>query len=616
MLKKFISRYHFIIYIGLSFYIMDLYLRYLNLDINFGSMIALTASFFTLAWVSFFISIFLFLNYKKGKFFYLFIISFFALFFIINYFYFMVFNNFFSFRYLALAKEGINYFLSVYQFISFSFFLVLLIFISFVYLGIRFRPKNKLKSDFVLAIFFLLLAIVSFNGGRYYLGCGADNLAFDAWNYKRNIYDTFLENRKSMQVSGFFEYIGRDLYLTYFPRIKEDQEMIKFLDNYYDNHPNLKENNQWTSLFKDKNLILIMLESVDEWLVTKDIMPTVYKMMTEGINFVNHYAPMYGGGATFNSELAANTGFITPFDSGLAAYSYVDNEFPNSLPYLFKEQGYIANMFHLNFGEFYNRRVMAKVFGYENYYGSYDMGISVPEAIKDSHFMTNKKLRNLILPPDKFFSFIITYSVHMPYLKNSLECSRNLNEADKQKINKDEELTCIKAQARETDKLFKLLLKTLTEQSRLDDTVIVAYTDHYAYAFSDKDRLFQYKATDDNNLIQKVPFFIWHNDITAYETAKISSTIDILPTLANLFGLTWEPKNYLGENILADFSKGFVFFSDYSWYDGEIYFKNNKIERGNEVDQSYIDYRNQQITNILKVNKGVFEQNYFKLRKR
>lgn len=47
MLKRIISNYHFIIYIGLSFYIMDLYLRYLNIDINFGSIIALTANFFT-----------------------------------------------------------------------------------------------------------------------------------------------------------------------------------------------------------------------------------------------------------------------------------------------------------------------------------------------------------------------------------------------------------------------------------------------------------------------------------------------------------------------------------------------------------------------------------------
>lgn len=528
----------------------------------------------------------------------------------------MIFNNFFSFRYLFLAREGFNYFSSILGLVSISFLAVLIVVICLICLGIKFRPQNKLKGDFIFAIFLLLLSVISFNLGRYYLGDGADELAFDAWNYKKNIYDSFLENKKSLQVSGFLEYTIRDFYLSYTSKIKKDPETIKFLDQYFDKINNQKNPNEWSNIFKDKSLILVMLESVDEWLVTEEVMPTIYKMKNEGINFINHFAPIYGGGATFNSELAVNTGFITPFNGGMAAYSYVDNEFPYSLPFLFRNQGYKANMFHLNHGRFYNRREMANIFGYEHYYGSYDMGISINEAIRDSHFMTNKRLRKLILPEGKFLSFIITYSVHMPYTKSALECSVNLNEEDKRMINDDEELTCIKAQARETDNLFKLLLEELVIQNKLNDTVIVAFADHYAYAFTDKEKLYEYKGTLDNNLIQKTPFFIWHNHIKSYEVDKVTSTIDILPTLAELFGLAWEPKNYLGQNIFANQDNGFVFFSDYSWYDGKVYFKNNKIEIGMDVNQNYIDDRNKQIGNIIKVNKGVFEQNYFKNKKR
>ena len=82
--------------------------------------------------------------------------------------------------------------------------------------------------------------------------------------------------------------------------------------------------------FKDKNVIFLQLEGTDNWLITKEDTPTLYNMMNNSINFTNHYSYYNGGGSTFNSEFAVNTGFITPLSYTQNAYTFNKNTFPYS----------------------------------------------------------------------------------------------------------------------------------------------------------------------------------------------------------------------------------------------------------------------------------------------
>ena len=96
------------------------------------------------------------------------------------------------------------------------------------------------------------------------------------------------------------------------------------------------EKNELTDIFKDKNLIYVMLESIDDWLITEETTPTLYKMQQEGWNFTNRYAPQFFSGYTFGSEFSANTGLylMDNYDK------YNDNTFTYALPNLFKQKGY------------------------------------------------------------------------------------------------------------------------------------------------------------------------------------------------------------------------------------------------------------------------------------
>lgn len=621
MIINIIKRYIYLIPFGLSFYILDFFLRYYNLDINFGSMIALVPSFFTLAWVSFFAAVTLLFKKRNKKIVSIIMFLFFVLMLLVNYIYYNIFNTFFSFKSLVLAGEGLNYFGTVFSYIKLPMILFLTTSIVLFIISIKLMTKESIKSDKLFALFLILVASISYVSGRHFLGPKAAALEWDSWNYKRNIYDDYTETRKSVQVSGLYEYTIRDFYFSFFKKETLDPETVNEIDNYFSNSHGKDSaqllSNFDNSYFDDKNIVIVMMESIESWLIDENVMPTLYKVKEESIDFTNHYSPIYGGGTTFNTEFTINTGYMTPFNGGSAAHSYLTNIFPYSLPNLFRNKGYTSiKQFHMNYSSFYNRGQMSKVFGYEKYYGSLDMNYPLKEVIDDSHFMKNKELKDLMLPTnEKFMSFVITYSAHMPYSLSNLECQVAItDEADRKKAMDDEEFNCAKAQAFNTDKFFSLLLKELDNRNIIDDTIIVAITDHYAYSFNDQERLHDLNGTNDNNLISRVPFFIWGKGIEGMKINSVNSNLDVLPTLAYLFNLDYNPRYYLGQNILSNNYNGFVFFADYSWYDGSVYYKNNEVVIGDEsnVEKEYINSRNKDINTILDLNKKVLNSNYFK----
>ena len=166
----------------------------------------------------------------------------------------------------------------------------------------------------------------------------------------------------------------------------------------------------------------------------------------------------------------------------------------------------------------------------------------------------------------------------------------------------------LEKQIQELEAEFEQALK---DNDLLDNTVIVAYADHYLYTLSDKTILDQYKQTE-NNLINHTPFFIWSNDMERVNVNKVTSQIDILPTVLNLFGIQYKEEYYIGNDAFDKKYKGYVFFSDYSWYDGKIYVENGEIVNGAQADPKYVEEMNQHITELIEKNDYVLIYDYFR----
>lgn len=621
-IKKLLGKYYYILLVALPFILMDIITRIIGSKINFFHILSLVPNLFTLVWVFLILGICLFTEKKKGKIYYIFFFFLFFLFFLTNNIYYSMTDSFFDFSLLLMTSEGSEYIFdaivncNIWVYIS-----SLIIIMSFI-VGIKYFPKRKktnLKN--IIRVFFIFLIahfIIPF-----LLGSPDSELTWSTWRNPRNIYINFNDNNKSMRISGLYEYTVRNFYITFIKSKKTvNEEELTFLEEVYSS---TEENysNKYTGMFKDNNLIIIQLEGIDNWLITEEDTPTLYNMMNNSINFSNHYSYYNGGGSTFNSEFAVNTGFITPLSYTQNAYSFNKNEFTYSLANLFKKEGYTVNAFHMNNSEYYSRGTNYKNWGYDNYYGLQDLETYTDESYTlDRELILNEEFSEKMFSEEKFVNYIITYSAHMPFTTERGVC-KILVEEDIKKENNLEELPedtilpimteedCARRQAKETDYMIELLLKKLEEEDILDNTVIAVFTDHYLYTISDQTILEKYKETN-NNLINKTPFFIWKNNIDKKTVKEVTSQLNILPTLLNLFGNEYHPNYYIGADALNNNYQGIVFFSDYSWYDGNVYVDGGIVTNNKNINQINLEDKNYYINYLIRKNDLTLKYNYFK----
>lgn len=82
-----------------------------------------------------------------------------------------------------------------------------------------------------------------------------------------------------------------------------DESVLEELDSYYAEKEKAGHtSNEMTGVFEGKNLMLVVMESIDSWLVTEDYMPNLYRLQQNGWNFKNNYTPLYISAGTFCTE--------------------------------------------------------------------------------------------------------------------------------------------------------------------------------------------------------------------------------------------------------------------------------------------------------------------------
>lgn len=611
IVKAFIKKYCYIFLLALPFILIDIFTRY---KVEFYGLLKPVPNIFTLLWISLILCICLFSKKKIGKIIYiLFFILSLALYLVNNIYYSMT-GVFFDFSMVLLASEGSEYLLDTIKNCDLSVYLFLIpIFITFV-LAIKVYPKEEHKSykGIIVTIFiFILLHSVT----PVFLGKANEELTWSTWRNPRNIYNSFNDNNKAIKVSGLYEYTVRNFYITF---LKSDeganQKDLDFLKEEYSKEKEVNKN-KYTGKYKDNNLIIVQLEGLDSWLINKNDTPTLYNMMKNSINFTNHYSYYNGGGSTFNSEFAVNTGFITPLSYTQNAYTFNKNSFPYSLAHLFKEQGYTVNAFHMNTKEYYSRGTNYKNWGYDNYYGLVDQNTYKDNSYYlDRELLLNEEFKEKMFGSEKFVDYIITYTNHMPFSPEKGNCKMLLDLDSKENENVSYDLTeedCARRQAKETDYMMELLVKELKEREIFDKTTIVVLTDHYLYTLSDKSILDKYKNTS-NNLINHTPFFIYTNNKDKKTIKTVTSQLNVLPTVLNLFGIDYNPNYYIGQDALSNNYQKLVFFSDYSWYDGNVYVDGGVVTNNKYINQNALEEKNYNVNYLIKKNDLTLKYNYFK----
>lgn len=525
----------------------------------------------------------------------------------------------FSFADLAYAGDGARFVSAAYFHLKVGQWLSIAVCLALMLCAVIFTPQTRPGRRGRIAAAVLAAAcaagIFVVHTTQMPRGGAVEHSEYLAWDNAEShdtladAYAEFTNANRCLMFSGLYQYTVRGAVVTLWPQTTADTERIAELDAYYAAHPKQAADTPMTGAFAGKNLILIMMESVDDWLVTPEYMPNLYRLEQEGVDFRNYYAPIFLAAATFNSEFTANTGMIAPEYQVRNSY-YTEHALPYSLANLFRDAGYCARSFHAANPSIYNRGQIHLNFGYESYSDYGDLGM-------DDYMLDSQLLRGYdqIVSDEPFFSFIITYSGHGPYTEEQDTISAPHLARARAVIDysivpytteaQKEEYTRAVAQAMETDAFIGGLRERLEADGHAEDTVLVLFTDHYCKYFSDTELIEAIKGETDRNMLSNVPFVIWTEGITPQVYDKYVSTMDIAPTVVDLFSLDADLRYYIGNDMFGP-DGGVVYFRNYAWYDGKTY------DTGNDASTNpAVLAMREQVREQIDISQDTFRYDYF-----
>ena len=396
----------------------------------------------------------------------------------------------------------------------------------------------------------------------------------------------------------------------------ENDSILNSLNNYFISQP-ISSTNDKTGFFKDKNLIVIMMESVNDIIDNPEYYPNFAYLKNNGWYFANHFSPR-SNCPTSNNEFSSLTGLYA--DSNICtANIYEDNTYYESLFNLFNNAGYYANSFHNYYNKYYDREIYHPNLGSDKYHNASDMGLEISDFDYDwtsDVDMMEYYLQTLdseVPRGSNFMSFIITVTSHGSYEYPSLYGDMYLDMTE----NTDYSMPIRRylSKLKVVDNALGTLIDGLKAKDLLDDTIIVLYGDHYPYNLGD-DLLKEVLTRDiDNYERERTPLIIYNPGLEKQEFTEYTSYLNLTPTIANLFALDFDPRLYVGEDYFSDEFAGIVTFPDLSWLNKDLYYESTTGEVTYFSDKTYtseeIKQINQKIYNKNNASILAVRYNYF-----
>lgn len=454
---------------------------------------------------------------------------------------------------------------------------------------------------------------------------------------------------------GIYIYQGSDLISSIQPKINSmfgyDKAKKNFND-YFENRDAIKTND-YTNIFKDKNVLVIHAESMQRNVMDlefngQEVTPTLNRLASEGMFFSNFYSQV-SVGTSSDAELTFSTSLM-PTKSGTAFVSYSNREY-NSIQKLLSERGYYTFSMHANNADFWNRRTMYNSLGYKKFYSKKDYEVS-PETtiglgLSDEEFFKQSipKLQKIDEENDNWYGVMIMLTNHTPFSEVDKygEFPVVLKETITNEDGTTEEIVYPYMEGTKLGNYFKSyhyadnalgqFIEQLDEVGLLEDTVLVIYGDHDArLPRSDYNRLYNYDKENDKTLDRddpaykdydsyqyelgrKVPFIIWTKDMagTKYnqEITEVMGMYDASPTLGNMLGVYNEYQ--LGNDIFNVLGKNIVCFPNGNWVTNKAYYNSQKIEylslNGEAISEEEIKYNTEYTNSLLDVSNDIIVYN-------
>ena len=357
------------------------------------------------------------------------------------------------------------------------------------------------------------------------------------------------------------------------------------------------------------------MESTNNILINEEFFPNVYKLYTEGWAWDNAYSPR-NSCSTGNNEMSGMTSLFT-INNSCTANNYKRNIYPGAIFNLFNKAGYTTTSFHNYTDQYYARTVYHPNMGSGHFYGVQELGIPYSNVYHEwpSDVELVEKVLNITKDQDKFMTWITSVSAHQPYTQSSELGDKHLDLF--KDTNYNISLKRYMSKLKEFDNAIGALLDGLEAQGKLDDTVIVLYADHYPYGLNTStiNSYFDYDVTKRYE-VDRTPFIIYNTKMHAQKYKEYTSYVNIVPTVANLFDLDYDPRLYVGQDLLSESYENRVVFSDGSWQDEKAFYSASSgrityFEPNTTYTPEEIKNINTIIKNKISMSNLAIKVNYF-----
>lgn len=321
----------------------------------------------------------------------------------------------------------------------------------------------------------------------------------------------------------------------------------------------VKPNPEYTGVAKGKNVMVIHLESFQQFLIGykwkgKEVTPNLNKLYRSKntLSFANFYNQV-GQGKTSDAEMMLENS-LYGLQSGSAMSSYgTSNTFESAPAILNQQGGYTTAVMHGGAGSFWNRNNAYKQFGYHyfmplSYYDNkpkYYIGY----GLKDKIFF-DQSIKYIERLPQPFYLKLITVTNHYPYDLDKKNQSIDPTDTG------DETVDGYVQTAHYLDQAIGELMRWMKKTGLDKNTMLVLYGDHYGISGNhhkaSAELLNQDEFTNFDNLkFQRVPLMFHMPGLKGGIKKTYGGEIDVLPTLLNLLGINDRKAIQFGHDLLS-----------------------------------------------------------------
>ncbi|WP_199614479.1 LTA synthase family protein [Paenibacillus alkalitolerans] len=316
---------------------------------------------------------------------------------------------------------------------------------------------------------------------------------------------------------------------------------------------------QWFGAAKGRNLIVVQLESFQNFLVGmeiggKPVTPVMNELLKDSFYFSNVYQQISQGN-TSDAEFMMNTSFYPPAH-GAASQTYGIKRLP-SLPRILKGQGYTSITLHTNEAKFWNRSEMYPALGFDRYYDKRFFGeedIIAFGASDEVLYRKTSELLSQLKERDKpFYAHVIAMSSHHPFLPPP--------EKEMMQLPEEWEGTDVGNYLKLTnyaDRALGQFFEQLKAAGLWEQSMLVVYGDHFGLSShslkaNERELLEAELGKEyDARTVHNIPLVIMIPGVTdgGQRFDNVGGQVDFMPTVANLLGLSLKNHVIFGQDLL------------------------------------------------------------------